>query len=91
MIDIHEEVLAYLKEESENDSEIKGSQLTAVYIGNSIEDIIDYAKKYSFPVVDNREKNGALWVYYDDDKTIHSSQFKKMNMQYKMGRGWWIK
>ena len=91
MIDIHEEVLAYLKEESKNDSDIKESQLAAVYIGDSIEDIIAYAKKYSFHIIDNREKNGAFWVYYDEDKTIHSSQFKKMNMQYKMGRGWWIK
>ena len=91
MIDIHEEVLAYLKEEAEKDGDTKESQSIEVYSGTSIEDIIIYAKKNSFNVVDNREKNGALWVYYDEDNTIHSSQLKKMNMRYKMGRGWWIK
>jgi hypothetical protein len=41
--------------------------------------------------VDNREKNGAFWVYHDMRDTLHAIKLEHMGMNYKIGRGWWIK
>lgn len=101
MFNIHEEVLAYLKEEesqNENDTtnidrndtngdkEFQPNESTS-----KIDDILNYAKNYALRLVDNRNKGGALWVYHDRDNTIHALEFKQMGMSYKAGRGWWIK
>lgn len=41
--------------------------------------------------VDNRSKNGALWVYLDDQNSAPARQLGKWGFKYKQGRGWWKK
>ena len=89
MIDIHEEVLAYPKEEQEKDTTQEETFVNKITF--SVDDIIGYAKKYSFEIVDNRVKNGALWLYCDEENSIHAIRLEGMGMHYKAGRGWWIK
>lgn len=100
MFNIHEQVLAYLKEE-ENQTESENRYidrsdtnekriLQQNEASSTIDDILNYSKRYAFQVVDNRKKGGALWVYHDKDNTIHALEFKQMGMNYKAGRGWWI-
>ena len=87
MIDIHEEVLAYLEEEEEKEEANKKKDNTIFMI----DDIIDYGQNNKLKIVDNRAKNGALWIYHDMNDTIHAIKFEHMGMKYKIGRGWWIK
>lgn len=93
MFNIHDEVLAFLKEEEKQNKNNKYEK--EIFQQNEatsiIDDILNYAKKYVFKVVDNRRKGGVLWVYHGRDNTIHALEFKQMGMSYKAGRGWWIK
>lgn len=99
-MNIHEEVLALLAEDKNNNShnandKVKISPLKKVneneILPESIDEILNYAGKFFFRIEDNRVKNGALWVYHDRENTIHAVRFKRMGMKYKLGRGWWIK
>lgn len=100
MFNIHEEVLAYLKEDNRNENnntyiDRNDKDEKGIFQQNEttskIDDILNYSKRYAFQVVDNRKKGGALWVYHDKDNTIHALEFTQMGMSYKVGRGWWIK
>ncbi len=87
MVDIHKEVLAFLKEAEKEESASHKKDTTIFFT----EDIIDYARMNKLKIVDNREKNGALWVYHDMPDTLHAIKLEHMGMNYKIGRGWWIK
>ncbi len=87
MVNIHEEVLAYLKQAEQEEKAINKKDNT-IFI---IDDIMNYAQNNKLKIVDNREKNGALWVYHDMCDTLHAIKLEHMGMNYKIGRGWWIK
>lgn len=40
---------------------------------------------------DNRKKNGALWVYLEDERSAPAQQLAEWGFKYKKGRGWWKK
>jgi len=103
MINIHDEVLAFIAE-NQDESNKENFQKSRKEIGaeskstetkdnsiNNIDEILKYAQNFFFKIVDHRAKNGALWVYHDNNKSIHSIRFQRMGMKYKKGRGWWIK
>ncbi len=87
MVNIHEEVLAYLEQAEQEEKAINKKDNT-IFI---IDDIMNYAQNNKLKIVDNREKNGALWVYHDMPDTLHAIKLEHMGMNYKIGRGWWIK
>lgn len=104
VINIHDEVLAFIAENQ--DLNETGDNNESKKISNSLfmknntkntialeamQTILNYSKKFSFKIVDNRIKNGALWICHDSDKSIHAASLTKLGMKYKLGRGWWIK
>ncbi len=104
MINIHDQILAFIAENKDNDEtknnyvdKIESDMLPRKKVDEykkteeSINKVIKYSGKFFFNILDNRKKDGALWVYHDRDNTLHAIYFERMGMKYKSGRGWWIK
>jgi len=56
-----------------------------------MEQVIKFCRSKNLKLVDNREKNGALWAYYPIQDGAIASRFKEWGFKFAEGKGWWTK
>lgn len=53
--------------------------------------ILDFCRTQNLRVIDNRPKNGALWVAYPQSEGSTARALKQLGLRFAPGKGWWMK
>lgn len=63
----------------------------ATFKPHLLEQLIDYCRERKLKVIDNRTKNGALWIVYPSPNGAIADDLKKWGFKFANGKGWWVK
>ena len=57
----------------------------------NLKSLLKYCRDQNLRIVDNRSKNGALWVVHPQPDGPTAQYLRKMGLRFAEGKGWWIK
>jgi very-short-patch-repair endonuclease len=54
-------------------------------------DVLSYCRENNLRTLDNRQKNGAFWVFHSEGQGSVANRLSLMGMRYAERKGWWLK